>query len=285
MSNHIVTAHELEMRNTPPLNFSLERGLTHGLVGANGVGKTTLLRMIAGQRNARGLQVFGHAPFDLRYVLDRTILMGIDNPLPDGWNVATLCKLGRARWETWNQDRAEELIERFELPKKNYSGLSRGQKSAMGIIMACASGCELMLLDEPYLGLDVAKREVFFEVLAQEHGRTIIISTHHLNELAGHLDTVLLLADAPLAGQVGDILEAVVSLSGPAGLVDQAIAQLRLPILGRESSPVGDKVLIDARGHRVDEVFEAAAHLRLRAQEVSLEQAVTALATTGAGER
>ncbi|MFW9144883.1 AAA family ATPase [Corynebacterium striatum] len=195
----MIKAENLAMQNTPALSFALEDNLTHGLVGPNGVGKTTLLRMIAGQLKSEGLKVFGERPFDNQKIMDRIILMGIDNPLFDGWNVDKLFRIGKARWKTWNQERAEELASQFALPKKNYSGLSRGQKSAMGFIFAVASGCELMLLDEPYLGLDVDKRQRFLEVLREEQGkRTIVVSTHHLDEIEGYLDTVLLLGEAPL---------------------------------------------------------------------------------------
>src|SRR5699024_11217800 len=81
----------------------------HGVVGPNGSGKTTLLRQIAGQHQSGRLQVFGQRPFDNRAVTDRTILMGIDNPLVDGWNISKLMRLGSARWSTWNTARAEEL--------------------------------------------------------------------------------------------------------------------------------------------------------------------------------
>ena len=150
----MIHAQNLEMLRTPALSFTLNDGLVHGLVGPNGIGKTTLLRMIAGQHDSTGLEVYGEQPFDNSQVMDRTILMGIDNPLPEGWNMKKLFQLGKSRWKTWNDQRADELIERFGLPMTNYSGLSRGQKSAAGIIMAVSSGCELMLLDEPYLGLD-----------------------------------------------------------------------------------------------------------------------------------
>ena len=83
-------------------NYVLDQGLTHGVVGPNGIGKTTLLRKIAGQQPSKGLKVFGQEPFDNRAVMDRTILMGIDNPLVDGWNIAKLMRLGKARWSTWN---------------------------------------------------------------------------------------------------------------------------------------------------------------------------------------
>ena len=273
----MITATNLTMKYTPPLNFTLDAGLTHGLVGANGVGKTTLLRMVAGQFPADGLSVFGVAPFDNRAVMDRCVLMGIDNPLPTGWNLKKIFALGRARWSTWNQARADELVERFDLPVKNYSGYSRGQKSAAGFIFAVASGCELMLLDEPYLGLDVERRQLFLDVLREEHGRTIVVSTHHLNEVAGHLDTVLLLADAPLAGPVGDLTEAIVELSGPAADVDRVLSRLNMPVLQRASNALGDRVVVDARPDLAEGVFDQARQCGVRAAEVSLERAVLAL--------
>lgn len=273
----MITATNLKMKNTPPLNFALAPGLTHGLVGANGVGKTTLLRMIAGQFPSEGLEVFGLSPFDNVSVMDRCVLMGIDNPLPTGWNLKKIFALGRARWSTWNQARADELVERFELPVKNYSGLSRGQKSAAGFIFAVASGCELMLLDEPYLGLDVERRQLFLDVLREEHGRTIVVSTHHLNEVAGHLDTVLLLADAPLAGPVDQLTEGVIEISGPTVDVDRALGRLGAPVLGRVDAALGTKVTVDAREVGPDNVFVQAGQLGLRAAELSLERAVLAL--------
>lgn len=273
----MITATHLEMLHTPPLDFTLERGLTHGLVGANGVGKTTLLRMIAGQHPSSGLTVFGHAPFDLRYVMDRTILMGIDNPLPDGWNMKKLFSLGRARWATWDQARCDELVSRFELPLTNYSSLSRGQKSAAGVIMAIASGCELVLLDEPYLGLDVQRRQVFFDVLREEHGRTVVLSTHHLDEVAGYLDTVLLLGRSPLSGAISGLTESIIELAGAPALVDAALDRLSLPVLTRTSASLGDKALVDARDANPEQAFAVAENLGLRASEVSLETAVTAL--------
>ena len=68
-------------------DFTFADGLTHGLVGPNGIGKTTLLRKIAGQIQSGGITVFGEEPFDKQSVLNRVILMGIDNPLPDSWGI------------------------------------------------------------------------------------------------------------------------------------------------------------------------------------------------------
>ncbi|MGV3070837.1 AAA family ATPase [Corynebacterium phoceense] len=274
----MITATNLQMKNTPALNFELAPKLTHGLVGANGVGKTTLLRMMAGQFPSTGLRVFGEKPFDNQRVMDRTILMGIDNPLFDGWNVKKLFRIGQARWKTWNQDRADELVDAFELPVQNYFSLSRAQKSAMGFIFAVASGCELMLLDEPYLGLDVKRRQIFFDIMREEQGtRTVVVSTHHLSEIEGYLDTILLLADEPLSGPIDEIVDSIVAVSGPASQLDRALGRLQLSVLARESSTLDDRAIIDARPKFAQCVFDQAKDLGLRAQEVTPEEAVLAL--------
>lgn len=263
------------MIKTPHFTFS--DGLTHGLVGPNGIGKTTLLRKIAGQLGGSGTTVDGEKPFDNEKVLNKVVLMGIDNPLPAGWNMKKVFTVSSLRWPTWYKERAEELVERFELPMKNYSGMSRGQKSAASFIVAVASRVPIMLLDEPYLGLDAAKREVFYDVLREEHGRTIIVSTHHLNELSGLLDTVALMGENPLSGPIDEFIEGVVQLTGPAENLDRALGRLQLPVLERESSAVADRALVDARPNHSANVFDMAQEMGLRVSEVSLEQAVLAL--------
>ncbi|HIX79771.1 MAG TPA: ATP-binding cassette domain-containing protein [Candidatus Corynebacterium faecipullorum] len=263
------------MISTPHFTFS--DGLTHGLVGPNGIGKTTLLRKIAGQLNGSGIKVDGDKPYDNEEVLGKIVLMGIDNPLPEGWNLKKVFTVSSLRWPTWNKERAEELVKRFELPMKNYSGLSRGQKSAASFIVAVASGVPYMLLDEPYLGLDASKREVFYEVLREEHGRTIIVSTHHLNELSGLLDTVALMGENPLSGPIDEFIEGVVQLTGSTEALDRALGRLQLPVLQRETSTVADRALVDARPNHTANVFAMAQEIGLRVTEVSLEQAVLAL--------
>ena len=90
-------------------DFTFADGLTHGLVGPNGIGKTTLLRKIAGQIQSGGITVFGEKPFDNQSVLNRVILMGIDNPLPDSWGIGKLGVIGKARWPRWDEERFNEL--------------------------------------------------------------------------------------------------------------------------------------------------------------------------------
>lgn len=271
------------------LSLNLQAGLIHGLIGPNGAGKTTLLRVLAGQLPAEGeLAVFGEHPFDNPAVLDRTVLAGIDAPLPAAWPVRKILAVGAARHVTWDAGRATQLVERFGLPTdRNYSELSRGQKSTASLIFACASGCELMLLDEPYLGLDTARRDAFYRTIQEEMERlprTIIMSTHHLHESEKLLDTVLFLEDGhlALAGPVEDLAEQILQLVGPAEEVDRVISRLgNVPELHREDMSIGRRSIIDLRAtpERADAAFDTARQLggRVQVSEVTLEQAVLAL--------
>lgn len=258
-------------------DFTFSAVLTHGLVGRNGIGKTTLLRKIAGQIQSGRITVFDRQPFDNQSVLNRVILMGIDNPLPDSWGSKKLGAVGQVRWPNWNAERYDDLIAGFDIPNKAYSALSRGQKSALGFVFAVASGCEIMLLDEPYLGLDLPRRELFYQVLREEHGRTIVVSTHHLNEIEGLLDTISLMGEHPISGPVDEFVDSFLEVSGPEEAISEAISALDLPVLERASTSLGDQVLVDARTTSPDPVFRYANEHHLRVAEVSLEKAVRAL--------
>ncbi|AKP09608.1 ABC transporter ATP-binding protein [Corynebacterium pseudotuberculosis] len=260
------------------LNFELQGERIHGLVGANAAGKTTLLRIIAGQIPHEGLmEIFGEPSFDNQKVMDRTVLVGIDAPLPQSWSPRKLFAFAACRYPRWDQKRCEELIEIFEIPlTKRYSSLSRGQKSAVGIVMAFAARCELTLLDEPYLGLDVYKRKAFYQELRHEqeqHPRTFILSTHHLNEAAGLFDELLILRNGAIAdsGAVEDIAESVVELMGTTVAIDLALSELNVEVIMQKTVSGVTKALVRATHDEVARISELHG---IRVQRVTLEQAV-----------
>lgn len=216
------------------------------------------------------------------------MLADIDAPLPDNWSVKKLLAVGAARYPGWEDDRAAELLERFELPETTaYSTLSRGQKSAASLVLAVASGCELLLLDEPYLGLDVRKREEFYRLLREEMtagNRTIVLSTHHLHESERLLDTVLYLAGGQghINGPTHEISEQILEVYGAADEVDRLLHRLgRVPELRREEISIGRRSIVDLREEPAlaDAAYDLAHQLggRLRVSGITLEQAVLAM--------
>lgn len=172
----------------------------HGLLGRNGVGKSTLLRIIAGQLKPTSgtVEVFGERPFDNARVMDRTCLTGVDTAYPGSWSGADVIKGARLRYRPWDQQRADSLIADFAMDQAletRYEKLSRGQRAMVAIVIGLAAGTDLLLLDEPYVGLDTHNTDVFYRhLLAQaDTGRTIVMATHHIEDAAKVLDTAVVL--------------------------------------------------------------------------------------------
>lgn len=219
---------------TPALdhvNATLPFGRVYGLIGRNGAGKTTLLRAMAGQLRVKGEVTYDGAPvWDNQQVLDGIILSGPDVPWPTDYKVKKLLAITAARWSTWDQGLAEQLIEDFELDtNRNLSSMSRGQKSLVSIVIGLAAQCSVTLLDEPYLGLDVQNREMFYRHLladVERNPRTFIISTHHIDDAARVLDSVILIDRGHITGvsDLQGLTERIVLLSGSSTALS---AQLR----------------------------------------------------------
>ena len=89
------------------------------------------------------------------------------------------------------------MIEDFQLPlKTTIKKLSRGQLSAVGVIIGIASRAEITFFDEPYLGLDAVARQIFYDRLLEdytEHPRTILLSSHLIDEIANLIERVLVI--------------------------------------------------------------------------------------------
>ncbi|KQB86957.1 ATP-binding cassette domain-containing protein [Corynebacterium lowii] len=285
MNTALIESHDLRGRYTSArifdgLRLTLPQGGIHGLIGPNGVGKTTLLRVLSGQLPHDGeLSIWGMDPFDNPQVMSRIVLAGIDAPLPDNWEAMRLFRIAAARYPTWDQDRALGLLREFDLPSyKKYSALSRGQKSALGIIFALASGCDLTLLDEPYLGLDVEKRDVFYRELRAERDHrpsaTFLLSTHELHESEKLLDTVTILGgdSVRLSGPLDEVLEEYSSILGPSAAAQELIDAHPAHVLHVEELAGSTRAVLNVRR---DELGELPGGVRV--QVLSLEELARAI--------
>lgn len=129
--------------------------------------------------------------------MDKIVYAGIDIPFPASWRVRTIVEAAALRYPAWHQPTVRTLGEEFVLdPQAKCGELSRGQPSMVGIIIGLSARAPLTLLGEPYLGLDVQNPKVFYTRLLrerEEHPRTTILATHHIEESAKLPDTFLIL--------------------------------------------------------------------------------------------
>src|SRR5699024_10234816 len=111
-------------------------------------------------------------------------------------------KLSSFFYPTWDQTLAHELIEVYQLDvNKKVKTLSKGMESALGIIVGLASKAMITIFDEPYIGLDAARRKKFYEILLEEYEkekRTIILSTHLIDEVSLIFEEIIILQDGEL---------------------------------------------------------------------------------------
>ena len=182
------------------VSLSLPRGLVFGLVGANGAGKTTLIKHILGlyRAEAGSVRVFGRDPVaDPAGVLAKIGYVSEEHDVPSWMRVWELMRYTQAFFPTWDAAYAEELRGRFELdPDVKIKHLSKGQRARADLLVALAHRPELLVLDEPSAGLDPIVRRDILEAIVRaiaEEGRTVLFSSHLLNEVQRVADHVAMI--------------------------------------------------------------------------------------------
>jgi ABC-2 type transport system ATP-binding protein len=181
------------------LSLDLPAGKIYGLLGRNGSGKTSLLSVLASFRRASSgtITVGGADPFENADVMARTAFIRDTLDVVTQDRIAKVLDLAARLRRDWDADYATRLLEVFELnPRKRVSSLSRGQKSSLGVVLGLASRAPLTILDEVYLGMDAVARAGFYrELLADylERPRTIILSTHLIEEVADLFERVIII--------------------------------------------------------------------------------------------
>lgn len=181
------------------MSFSLSGNKIYGLLGRNGSGKTSLMSALAGYRKPIGSVRLDGAPvFENAAVMRQVCLVRHTADAADkGDKVAYVLEHGAAWRDTWDNDYALELTELFKIPLKSKVGaLSLGQRSALGVVIGLASRSPLTMLDESHLGMDTPTRYAFYDALLNDfmaHPRTIILSTHLIEELASLLEEVVII--------------------------------------------------------------------------------------------
>ncbi|MCC5947837.1 MAG: ABC transporter ATP-binding protein [Nitriliruptoraceae bacterium] len=213
---------------------TLEGGRIHGLLGRNGSGKTSLLSAVAAFRRPDGGQVLldGEPVFENPAAVRRMCLIrGAGDTVVHDWpgdRVRHALDLAARLRPHWDRDHADRLVERFALRRTaRLSELSRGQRSALGVVLGLASRAPVTILDESYIGLDAPSRYAFYDELLADHSahpRTILLATHLIEEVAALFETVTIIDRGRLLlqGSADDLRARGAAVTGPA----EAVADL-----------------------------------------------------------
>src|SRR5678816_993110 len=196
------------------VTFRATEGKVYGLVGSNGAGKTTLIRHLIGLLRAQSgsVRVFGLDPVrDPVGVLSRVGYLSEERELPEWMRVDELMAYTQAFHPTWDETYARQMLESFALdPSKKIRELSKGMRAQAGLIAAVAHRPELLILDEPSSGLDVAVRRDILDAIVRtvaDDGRTVIFSSHLLAEVERMSDHVTMMdhGRVTLSGVLDDV--------------------------------------------------------------------------------
>ncbi len=259
------------------VTVTLEPGRIHGLLGRNGAGKTTLMQLVTGQdfATAGEIRVFGERPVENARVLQNICFIKESQRYPDDFQPRHVFRSAPWFFENWDAELAERLIDDFRLPlTRRVKKLSRGQLSAVGVIVGLASRAPLTFFDEPYLGLDAVARQVFYDRLLEdfaEHPRTVVLSTHLIDEVANLLEHVVVIDRGRiLMDEDAEALRGSAStVVGPRGAVDAFVATR--DVLHRDG--IGGLASVTVSGLSRDDRAEAAA-AGLELAPVSLQQLI-----------
>ncbi len=181
------------------IDLELHENQLIGLIGSNGSGKTTFMKLCAGllEKTEGTLSVLGEEPMDNLKVLEEVIYCYPNTPYEEKLTLAKIMEFYKIMYPKFDEEFSSKLLEHFNLnPKSKYKALSKGMVSLFNFICGLSCRCQITLFDEPILGMDVKVRKAVYDILLRdyiEHPRTIIVSSHILSEIENILSELLII--------------------------------------------------------------------------------------------
>jgi len=193
-------SYEIEGREIlKDINLKINKGTIFGIIGPNGVGKTTLLRCltgiykpVSGTINYDGIEVYDNIEVkgQIGYVADENIMQ-------TKFKVKEVLKYYKYTYDTFDENKFNELNKIFKIPENKFIfQLSKGMKMRLSIMLAFSIQAKYLILDEPTSGLDAILKNKLLNIFLDEvfeNNTTIVISSHHLGELERICDDVAIL--------------------------------------------------------------------------------------------
>ena len=265
------------------VSFTVEENRIYGLLGRNGAGKTTIMQLLTGQDFATdgSVSVYGQSPVENSRVLSNVSFIKESQKYPDGIRAKHVFAAAPNFYGNWNPELAEELIAEFRIPlNRDIKKLSRGQVSAVGVVVGLASRAPITFFDEPYLGLDAVARQLFYDRLLEDYAlfpRTVILSTHLIDEVSDLLEHVILVDEGRIL-----IDTPAEELRGSASTVVGKRVDVAAFVAGREiihTDGIGGLASVTITGQLSPAERAAATAAGLELAPVSLQQLIVRLSS------
>jgi ABC-2 type transport system ATP-binding protein len=263
------------------VDLIIPTGQTFALLGRNGAGKTTMIRILLGviPADSGSCRLGGIDPAVDPLQVRRIVGYLAEDQTMYGWvTPVELCRFLEPFYPTWDRNLARDYLDRFEIPSNTRIGsLSKGQAVKLGLVVALAHRPSIVILDDPAMGLDPIARKEFNRDLVehlQTSGCTVLYSSHLLDEVEAVADAVAILDRGTivrtgttdcLREEVKQIvlpLDSLAGVSRPDGLLDVRRHDNRVAIITDQAGRYIQKLLADGIDHDVvdlslDEIFEA----------------------------
>lgn len=244
------------------MSFSIPKGYITGLIGKNGMGKTTTIKCILSLNKYNG-EIFydGNKIKDLEYLQDVGVIMS-DSFLAKDWTLTLVNKAMKVGYDNWNEDTYFSYLKRFDLNKSlKVQELSRGMKIKLMLSIALSHKANTLILDEPTSGLDPSMRDEFTDIIKDFisiDGNTVVYSTHITQDLDRIADYIIFIDDGNIIfnGPMEDFLDLYVVVKG--GEEDLDLIK-GLNIIGFKKTSLYFEALVEKKNlHNIDDklVFE-----------------------------
>jgi ABC-2 type transport system ATP-binding protein len=240
------------------LDWQLLPGQVVGLLGRNGVGKSTLLESLLGLREVgKGeIELFGRPLAQMDDAMRARIgFVPQQSQLFDWLTPRQLLAYFKSFYPKWNEAKAEGLMSRWEIPADQLiSKLSGGQQQRLSIVRALAPEPDLLVLDEPVSSLDPLGRRDFLRELVEQvldRGTTVVFSTHILSDLERVAFNVAFMARGKISLQapLSDLMDSGRRITGSAARVDAHVRAQGLKLLSRRALDGGQVAVLATGEH------------------------------------
>lgn len=213
------------------ISLTFESNKIYGLLGRNGAGKTTLLNLISNRLfpTSGAITIDGESVVENDRAIGKVFYTNEKNFYPEGMTIKKIFKWTKEFYPSFNIDYAYGLCDKFSLNLgKKIKALSTGYNSISKLVCTLASDAEILIFDEPILGLDAHHRDLFYkELIANyiEKPKTIILSTHIIDEVADVFEKVIILKDKNVIvdNNVETLLKTAYCVSGSSESIDKFI--------------------------------------------------------------